>query len=178
MRMRGARRGQPAVNEPPQSVTGHPAVLTTARQCAMPEPTHLGPKQEERRAVHGNSVVSEVSPDHRAQPFALFRDGTVHAPPELGFHLAQLGLQPRPYRLPQHRKPSVTSLLPADMREAEEVEGLGLSLTTPLSVFSRKRAEFQEAGLVGVQFQPELSQPFCKLLPEPLGIRPVLESEH
>jgi hypothetical protein len=26
----------------------------------------------------------------------------VHAPPELGFHLAQLGLQPRTNRLPEH----------------------------------------------------------------------------
>jgi hypothetical protein len=64
------------------------------------------------------------------------------------------------------------------MREAEEVKGLGLPLTTPLSVFSRKWAELQEAGLVGMQLQSELSQSFGEFLPALLGIRLMLESEH
>src|SRR6266705_1728397 len=37
---------------------------------------------------------------------------------------------------------------------------------------------FQEAGLFRVQLQPELAQSLAEFLPEPLGIRPVLESEH
>src|SRR6516162_5079331 len=176
--MMDARRGQPAVNKPQHPVPQHPAVLAAPRQGAMPEPDHLESKPRERRTVHGDTVVTVVSRDHRAQPLTHFRDGVVHAPLELGFNLAQLGLQPFAYRLPKHRKHSVASLLPTDMREAEEVERLGLPLPAPLSVLCRKRAELQKAGLVGVQLQPELAQSFGEFLPEPLSIRPHLESEH
>src|SRR5215469_1802089 len=178
VRMMDARRGQPAVSNPQHPAPQHTAVLAAPRQRALPETDHLEPKQTERRAVHGNTVVAVVSLDHRAQPLSHFRNGVVHTPLELGFHLTQLGLQPLAYRLPQHREPSVAPLLPADVREAEEVEGLGLPLPAPLAVFGRIGTELQQAGLVRVQLQPELAQSFGEFLPEPLSIRPHLESEH
>src|SRR5215469_12321868 len=119
----------------------------------MPETDHMEPKQVERRAVHGNTVVAVVSLEHRAQPLTHFRDWVVHTPLELGFNLAQLGLQPFAYRLPEHREHPVASLLPTDVGEAEKVERLGLPLPAPLSVVSRVGTELQKAGLVGVQFQ-------------------------
>src|SRR5208282_6773553 len=76
--MTDAGWGQPAVNKPPHSVPKHAAVLTAARQRAVPEPADSGPKQEERAPVHGHPVVTDVSLDHRTQPFALLRDGSVH----------------------------------------------------------------------------------------------------
>ena len=51
----------------------------------------------------------------------------MHALPEFGFHLRQLGLQSLPHRVPQYREPSVPPLA-ADVREAEEVEGLRSAL--------------------------------------------------
>jgi hypothetical protein len=63
-----------------------------------------------------------VSTHNRPQPLALLGDGFVHASLKLGFHLIQLRLQPLAYRLPQHREPSIAPLLPADVREAEEVQ--------------------------------------------------------
>ena len=173
-----AGRGQPALNQPGHAVPPHTAVLAASRQRAMPEPTDLAPQQQERVAVHGYTVIADVPSDHRAQPFTLRWDGSVQAPLELSFHVAELGLQPFAHRLPKQRKHPVTSLLPADVREAEEVEGLGLPLTVPRSVVSRERAELQEAGLFGVQLQPELVQSFAEFHPEPLGIRPMLEPEH
>src|SRR5215472_2380093 len=173
-----AGRGQPASNQPSHAVPPHSTSMATTRQRAMPEPAGLEAEQVERRSVHGHSVIPGVSFDYRAQPLAHSRDGVVHTPLEFGFHLTQLGLQSLAYGLPKHREPSVTSLLPADMCEAEEVEGLGLSLATPRSVFGRERAELQEAGLLGMQFQAELAQSLAEFLPEPLGIRAVLESEH
>jgi hypothetical protein len=80
--------------------------------------------------------------------------------------------------LPQHGEASVISPLPADVREAEEVERHGLPLTAPLSVFRREPAELQETRLLGMQLQLELPKALGQLLPEPLGIRLVLESEH
>src|SRR5215469_550958 len=173
-----ARSGQPAVNNPQHPVPQHTAVLAASRQGAPPEPDRLEPKQVERPPVHGDPVVSIVPLDYRTQPPTHFRDGVVHAPLELGFHLTQFGLQALAYRLPQHREPPVAPLLPADMREAEEVEGLGLPLPAALSILGRIRPELQQPGFVGVQLQPELAQSFGEFLPEPLGIGPLLESEH
>src|SRR6266851_6726707 len=117
-----------------------------------------------------------MSRHHRAQPVALLRNGDIHASPEFGFHLAQLGLQPLPSRLPQHRKPSAARL-PTDMGETEEVEGFGLPLTPPLPVLARERAELQKTGFLGMQLQAELPKTFGQFLPATLGIRLVLEAE-
>ena len=136
--MKDVQRGQPAVNEPPHSVPLHPAILAALRQRPMPEPAHLRPKQEERWHIERDAVIPHVPANHRAQPFAHFRDGFVHAPLELGFHLAQLGLQPPTYRLPEHREPSASSRLAADMREAEEGEGLGLPCAAPLTAWQTR----------------------------------------
>ena len=91
--MMNAGYRQPASNQPAHTVPLEAGILAAPRQRAILEPAHLEPKQAERWAVHGNRVVAEVSPDHRAQPFALLRDRSVHAPLEFGFHLTQLGVQ-------------------------------------------------------------------------------------
>jgi|GEM_PF-1432028 len=53
----------------------------------------------------------------------------MHAPPQADLHLLQLGLHALANRLPKHHEPSLLCL-PADVREAEEVEGLGLTQTS------------------------------------------------
>jgi len=82
------------VKKPPHAVPGDATVLAPPRQRAMPETAHLQPKDAQRGAVRGHTVVADVSPDHRAQPRAHCRDGVVHASSEFGFHRLQLGLQP------------------------------------------------------------------------------------
>jgi hypothetical protein len=99
--MMNVRDGQPVVSNPPHPVPQHAAILAAPRQRAMPEANHLEPKHIQCREVHRDTVISIVSRDHRAQPLGHVRDGVVHAPLELGFHLTQLGLQSSAYRLPQ-----------------------------------------------------------------------------
>src|SRR5216683_2483665 len=86
--MTDAGRRQPTVSEPSHPVPEHATGLTSSRQRAMPEAAHLKPKHVQRVAVHGHAVVTDMSPDNRAQPRAYGRDGVVHASPEFGFHLA------------------------------------------------------------------------------------------
>ena len=176
--MAHAGEGQPAVDESPHPVPENPAVLATPRHGTPPEPPYLVPKRTQRRTVHGHPEVADVSTDDRAQTLAHLGDGIVHAPPELGLHLTQLRLQPLADRLPQHREPSVTPLLPADVRESEEVERLGLPFSAPLAVVGRKRAELHKARFLRMQFQSELTKPFDEFRPEPLGVRLALESDH
>jgi hypothetical protein len=173
--MADGRQRQPAVDKTPHTVPGDPAVLAALRQCAVPEPTDLEPKQPQRRMIHGHPVVAGVSMYHRLQPLAQFGDGFVHAPLELGFHLVQLRLQPLADRLPQHRVHSIASLLHTDMREAQEVERLRFPFTAPLPVVDRKRTEFQKLRLLGMQLQVELSHSRAEFCPKLIGIRFLLE---
>src|SRR5467141_3459036 len=172
------RQRQPAVDEAPHAIPKDAAVLTAPRQRAMPEPSHLEPKDPQRVLVPGHAVIPIVPPYHRLQPFALVGDGFVHASLKFGFHLVQLRLQSLAYRLPQHRKPSIAPLLHADMRKAEEVEGLRFPFSTPLPLVDGIRTKLQKSRLFGMQFQIELPHSFGKFRPELIGIRFAVESHH
>jgi hypothetical protein len=174
IRMANARRRQPPLNQPAHPLPGEVSCLTAPRQDAVPEPAHPGSEQGDRWAVHRHPVVPDVPSNHRAQPCPHLRDRVVQATAELGLHLAQLGLQPLPDRLPHHRE-SPVPLLPADMREAEEVERLRLPLAGALPALGRERSELQQPRLLGVQLQAELRKPLAQLSQAPLGIRPVLK---
>src|SRR2546428_10281281 len=113
------RAGAPAPGDVP--------CMTAPRQRAVPEPADLEPEHGDRRAVHGHSVVASVPTHNLTQPCAHHWDRIVQPPPQLGLHLTELRLPPLPDRLPHHREPP-TPLLPADVREAEEVERLRLPL--------------------------------------------------
>src|SRR4029077_15784879 len=146
-------------DEAPHAIPEDAAVLAAPRQRAMPKPADSEPKNCQRRLVHGHSVVAKVSTYNRPQPLALFGDGFMHSSLKLGFHLIQLRLQPFPYRLSQHREPSIASLLHAAMREAEKVERLRLSFT-PLPLVDRMRTELQQSRFLGMQLEVELLHSF------------------
>src|SRR6267143_707897 len=172
------RQRQPAFDEAPHAIPKDAAVLGAPRQRAVPEPPHLEPKDPQRVLVPGHAVIPNVPPYHRLQPFALVGDGFVHASLKFGFHLVQLRLQSLAYRLPQHRKPSIASLLYADMRKTEEVERFRFPFSTPLPLVDGIRTELQKSRLLGMQFQVELSHSFRKFRPELIGIRFAVESHH
>ncbi len=174
--MTDARQRQPSSDEAPHAIPEDAAVLAAPRQHAMPEPAHLESEKPQRRCVHGYSVIPDVSTHHRLQPLALFGDGFVHTSLKFGFHLMQLRLQPFAYRLPQHREPSITPFLYADVRKAKKVERLRLPFSTPLSVVGRERTKLQQARFLGMQFQIELLHSFRKFCPKLIGIRFVPES--
>src|SRR5437667_8324265 len=141
---------QPAVDQAPHPVPEHAGVLAAPQERAMPEPTYLEPKRMQRSTIGRHSVIPDVSTHDRAQPLAYFRDGVMHATFELGSHFTQLRLQPCTNRLPQDREASVAPLLPANVREAKEVERLRFPFSALLSVFSRERAELQQARFLGM----------------------------
>src|SRR5207302_2400715 len=122
IRMVGANEWQPAVDQPPHPGPKDTSVLATPRKGVMPEPPHSEPEEGERRAVHGHSVIAEVSTHDRVQPLPHIRNGIVPKSLKLGFHLAQLRFQPFAHTLPQHREHSIAILLSDYLREAEEVE--------------------------------------------------------
>jgi hypothetical protein len=164
-----ARRGQPAVEQPLHPLPGDTARVTAPRERTLPEPRHLVAKHVQRRAVHGHPVIADVPTNDQTQPPAHLRDRVVQAPPEFGFHLAQLRLHPLPARLPNHREPPIP-LLPADVREAEEIERLRLPLPDAPPALGRVRTELQQPRLLGVQRQTKPRKPLAQLGQEPLGL--------
>jgi hypothetical protein len=131
--MTDGRQRQPASDEAPHAIPKNAAVLTAPRQRAMPEPSHLEPKDPQRVVVLGHSVISDVSTHHCLQPLADFGNGFMHPSLKFGFHLVQLRLQSLADRLPQHREPSIAPLLHTDMRKAEKVDSGPMWVATPLS---------------------------------------------
>lgn len=82
------------------------------------------------------------------------------APLELVFDLGKFGPQPFLDRGPPEPEEPAPAL-PADVREAQEVERLGLAESTLCPVRGGEPPEPDEACLVGVQFQRKLREPFA-----------------
>ena len=122
IRMIDANRRQPADGESMHPIPRDTTGLATTQKSRVPELSDLDSKQMQRVVVHGYAVMAIVPSDYGSQPLAYFEDGMVHASPEFHLQLVQPRLQPFANRLPQHRKVSIAPFLPADVREAEEVE--------------------------------------------------------
>src|SRR6266487_7043453 len=102
-----------------------------------------------------------MSSHHACQPPRLVGDGQMPAPLKLVFDLLELGLQPlRDGVTPEPETPA--SPLPADVREAQEVERLRLPQSPRRSSLGSEPPELDQPGLVGMQLQPELRQPLAK----------------
>src|SRR5262245_145602 len=172
--MANARGGQPAISQPPHPFPGDPALVTAPRKSALPVPEHLESEQVQGGAVHRHPVIPQVPPNNRPQPCTHLGKRIVQAPSQLGFDRAELRLQPPPDRLPHHREPSIP-LLPADVREAEEIERLRLPLAGTPPVLGREGPKLQQSRLLGVQLQTKLRKPLAQLGQEPLSLRPVLK---
>jgi len=74
----------------------------------------------------------------------------MHTTLEFQIDFSKLCLSPLAHRLAEDRKHSLLGLT-ATMSESQEVECLGLSFTTPVSVFPRKPAKFQDAGFIRME---------------------------
>ena len=87
-------RRKPAPDEPLHTLPLDASVLTPPFESTMPEVTDREAEVGQSIPIPRNSVIADVPAHDGPQPRAGFRHGGVHAPPQLGFHLAQLSLQP------------------------------------------------------------------------------------
>src|SRR5918994_6843573 len=140
--MHDADRREPATGNPAHTLPGHVSLLAAPAESTLPKTGDLMVEGFEGIEVQGHSVVVDVPADDRGQPSPHLRDGIMPALPKLAVDLLQLRPQPLPHGQPQHNEASLPRL-PADVREAEEVERLGLAPSVPLPVRRRMTAEFE-----------------------------------
>jgi hypothetical protein len=68
-------------------------------------------------------------------------------------------------------------ILPADVREAKEIECLRFAFPSLFPVPFGKPPELDQARFVWMEFQPKLAQPFLKTLQKTLCVCLMLESQ-
>ena len=139
-------RRQPAVDEPLHPFPRDTPLLTSPRESAMPETTDRETEVGQSISVSRHSEVSDMPTHNGLQPLADFGNRVMHTPPQLGLHLLQLCLHPLVNRLPKHHELSPLRLS-ADVRKAEEVEGLRFTQTGALSIRRRMASELDQARL-------------------------------
>ena len=92
----------------------------------------------------------------RFEPLAGLAHGIVHSLTELLLNLPQLRPHAFADRLAPHRELPYP-VLPADVREAEKIERVGLPFSSTFPVLFSKSPELDPARLIWVQFQLQTS---------------------
>src|ERR1019366_305351 len=118
-------------------------------------------ERAERLAVVGHGVVVLVPGQNAGEPASLFGDRVMHPTPHLGLDRVQLGAHLLLARDPLEPKPPAP-VLPADVREAQEIERLRLGDPTAESVSGGEPSELDQPRLLRMQLQPELREPAAK----------------
>ena len=109
-----------------------------APQRRAPVSDHLGAEGVYRIAVAGHGVVGLVPAYHGGQPSSLVGDGQAPAPPDLGFHLGQLGPCPFGVGFPPDPEPSAPGGR-ADVREQVQFAAVVKLVRTMLWTWGRGR---------------------------------------
>src|SRR2546427_484427 len=100
----------------------------------------------------------------------------VHSSPQFLSDFPKLCSFPLAYRLPDHRKHPVASLLATDVREAKKIECLRFPFPTLFSIVGCISAKLDQPRFLGMQFQLELAESLRQFLVKPLSLRPVLKT--
>jgi hypothetical protein len=130
IRMTNLSRWKPPRNETLHAAPWQMVTLTATAQYPPPQVAYCLAKSAQRMAIHGYSVIPEVTQQDRAQVCSLFPNGRVHASPQFFFQSPQLGLPPLAHRLAQHREVSLPSF-PATVWESRPGESHPEPLAEP-----------------------------------------------
>jgi hypothetical protein len=153
--MANLRVGQPVVHKPLQSFPVHSMSLAATPQRLVPVSTNLVAKQLQSRLVRRHSIVPIESTDHSSEPLSLPRYRLMHSSFQLSLDRFEFPAHCVPDGFADDRKHAV-SFLPADVREAQEIECLGSPQSALLAVFGCKRSEFHTRVFWGLSSSPNL----------------------
>jgi hypothetical protein len=147
--MEHARLRKPALSRGEDTLPGDRALLASAAECVPPMPKHPIPEYAETVKVPRYRIVVEVALHDRFEPLTGLAHRIVHTLTELLLNLPQLCPHAFADRLAPHREPPYP-ILPADVREAEEIERVGFPFSSTFPVLFSKSAELDPARLIWV----------------------------
>ena len=129
------------------ALPGYPVGLAAPPERTSPEVEDVVAEGRDGLTIGRDGVVCEEALDNLPQPSSLVGDGLVHSPPQLLLDLLELRPRAVGTALPLEEEAAFVRSA-ADMREAEEVEGLRFSEPAPLALRRRVAAELDQAGLL------------------------------
>ena len=150
---------KPAINKPIHSFPADPLWAPAHSERVMPVAADLESKVANALCICRHPVIANESAHHRAEPFPLSGNGLVPAHAQFGLDLLQFPAHPFLGCPANDRIHPIASLLPADMRETQEVECLRPTLSALNAIRSRVRPEFDQPRLFRMQRKAGLRRP-------------------
>ena len=138
-------------------------------------PRDLLPELPQGFRVGRDAIVLEVPREDLPQPATLLRDGIVTPAFQLAFDLLEFGPQALGDRVAYQHESSLAGST-TDMREPEERDRFGLTLSLFVAVQAGEPTEPNQPGLLGMKFQLKLLHPLSQLCEEFPSICFLLES--
>lgn len=172
--MEDSRFRKPACSQSEGTCPRERALVSAAKRMS-PMPKNPLPEYAETVEVSRYRIVVEVAPHNRLEPLAGLTHGIVHTRTELLLDLPQLRPHAFADRLAPYREPP-PPVLPADVREAQKVERLGLAFSSTFPVLFGESAELDPSRFIWVEFQSKLSQSLPKIFQKAIGVGLMLES--
>jgi hypothetical protein len=128
--------------------------LAAPSECVTPIAEYTFPEHLQHAQVARHPLIPIVPPEHTLEPRPELPDGPVHPLPQGLFDLLQRRAEPLGDCLAPDRK-LARPRLTADVRQAEEVEGLRFSLAPPPAPVTCPPPKVKEACLVRGQLHVE-----------------------
>src|SRR5258708_24905025 len=173
--MENAGFRQPPVGERSDPVPGRTVALTAPTKRTQPDGRDMGSEGSQGSEDGGHSVVCKEPANHAAEPAALLVDRCMPAAHQPVLDRPQLGVRPIAPRLPFDQETTAPAA-PADVGEAEEVEGRRFAKPACSPVRRREAAELDEPRLLRMERQPERRHPLPHVRQEPRSLGLVLET--
>jgi hypothetical protein len=122
----------------------------------LPQPPHFAVELLNGFRVAFDAEVLAMTAYHGGQIGAYFGDGSVPASPQFIFDLGELGANSFSGGMPMHHEAARAGVLTGVIKP-EELEGLRFAFPAHLSVLGGEPPKLQQARLVRVQRQAELT---------------------
>ncbi len=168
--MQDTRHGQVLVNNHVHAPPRQPPTLAPPQEAEIPANLDQVANSTNSLEIGRYCKVGVMPSQYLSQPPALFVDrARPHVPQFCRDSLDRLGLT-FALRLSPELEPFTPSFLSADMREAEEVEGLGLRQPLRRAPLGDEASKRDQPRLLRMQAQPKLRQPFSQLVQKCVGI--------
>jgi len=161
--MEHARLGKPADRQELRAGLREPVLRAAADKSPPPRSSHPFPKDPQMIEISRCRVEVEVALHDRLEPLARLRHRVLHAQAKLPLDLLQFRPHTLATRLALYGEVPLPSH-PADVREAQEVERLGLAFPSSFLALFGMPPELDPARLVEVAFQPNLFQPSLEIV--------------